>query len=581
MDYKPERAIPIGAVWDIECADWDTFVCGAIWTPDDGVCVYDDEDELAEHLLSLPAGTVAWAHAGGRYDVLWLLDWCRRRAQVPKAQIHLSGSSVASLAIAKGPVLRDSARLMPMSLKEACKMFQGTAQKERLGFPCVCGNECGGYCSIRLKMPRAQRLQLRGYLEADILSLRDTLFALTAYAEQSGLLLAGTVASTGWRTAKYLCDLPDADWDLEAYKLARAGYYGGRVEVGQTRAARVDRFDRKQAYPAALLRAIPCGPRRMLTRGASGKAYRAGRPGIYTVKVKIPDQMAGPLPCRISERIVYPWGEVVGVWSRDELRHAEECGTKILGVFDAVVWKDEKPLIAPFVNKAFELREVAAREKNDALKTWLKFVANSPTGAFAQDPQQDVVALGDYADDPRYEPVGRYDWIWRRPIFRISQRSHVHWAATLTADARVELHRQIAHAGDDWVYSDTDSCHSLRKLTRNVGTGLGEWAFEGEGKDWRCLAPKVYSYEVGGKLHARAKGIPAAEKAWPSILAGSPVVLDRGVDSLLVAARGETLFSRRAGRRTIKPREGWVGARILEGVRTRAPHVTELASLPR
>ena len=51
---------------------------------------------------------------------------------------------------------------MPMSLKEACKMFPGCAQKERLAFPCVCGQDCGGYCSISRDMSPAQRPALRG-----------------------------------------------------------------------------------------------------------------------------------------------------------------------------------------------------------------------------------------------------------------------------------------------------------------------------------------------------------------------------------------------------------------------------------
>lgn len=589
MNHEIIRGIAVDAVWDIETANWDQFVCGAIWTPSDGVTVYNDEDGLANHLLSLPPGATAWAHAGGKFDVLWLLDWCRRNGNIPKAQIRLSGSSIASLSIAKGPVLRDSARLMPMSLREACTMFPGCEQKQRLSFPCSCGNDCGGYCAIKSDMPREQYQELRDYLVSDIHSLRDTLMCLSQYAEENELLLAGTVASTAWRTAKERCKLDDADWDLEAYNQARSGYYGGLCAVRKVRAPCVHKFDRRSAYPAELSKSVPCGAMKVLDHRTAPLAWNRDKPGIYQVSVDVPDSMNPPLPLRTADRIVYPWGKFEGCWPSNELQYAVDRGVKILSWQSGIAWADEEPRLKPHVDHCFALREKA---ESKALKTWLKFIANSLTGAFAQNPEQDVVAIGDYADDPRWEPVGKYDWIWRRVTFRVSQRAHVHWAATLTGGARVELNRQIDHAGDDWVYSDTDSCNATRELTRNIGMKLGEWAAEGVVSNWYAPAPKVYSHEEDDKFVARAKGIPGdksdskgvrgiSKALWQTIISGKQVVLDRGVDSLLVAARGESLFRRRDGRRSVQPKEGWVGARIRRGDVTFAPNVRELAQLPR
>jgi len=563
------KGLPVDAVWDIECAEWDRFAVGAIWTRDSGTQVCRNERDLADSILSLPMGSVVWAHAGGRYDVLWLLDWCRRNGDIPAAQIRLSGSSIASLAIKRGPTLRDSCRLIPMSLKQACTMFDGT-RKEVLDLPCICGRECGGYCSIRLDMKGKNRRRVEDYLVADVEALRDTLVNLGQYAEQSNLLLGGTVASTAWATAKERCDLDDADWDLHAYNLARAGYYGGRTEVAQLSADHVYRWDRASAYPAALKKLVPCGVLRILDPRSARAAYRKGKPGIYHATITVPDQLAPPLPMRHGARLTYPVGVINGAWSRDEILHAEECGAKIVALVGGVIWSDEKPLLRPHVEHCFALRKAATSK---SLKTWLKFVANSLTGAFAQDPEQDVVALGDYADNPAYEQVGRYDWIWRKRIFHVSGRAHVHWAATLTADARVELHRQIDHAGESWCYSDTDSVISTRKLTRNIGTNLGEWQLEGEAHDYRAIAPKVYTYvDDQGERFARAKGIPDAVREWDRIASGKTVALDRGVKSLLV--------DRTDSQRTIKPREGWVGGRVRVGERTRAPTIAELSELP-
>lgn len=422
------------------------------------------------------------------------------------------------------------------------------------------------------------RQRLHDYLVADIHSLRDTLMCLSQYAEENELLLAGTVASTAWRTAKERCKLDDADWDLEAYNLARSGYYGGLCAVRKTRADKMYRFDRRSAYPAELSKPVPCGAMKVLDNRTAPMAWNRDKAGVYHVTVDVPESMNPPLPLRVAERIVYPWGKFEGCWPANELQYAIIRGAKITQWHDGIAWADEEPRLKPHVKHCFELREKA---QSKSLKTWLKFIANSLTGAFAQNPEQDVVAIGDYADDPRWEPVGKYDWIWRRQTFRVSQRAHVHWAGTLTGGARVELNSQIDHAGDDWGYSDTDSCYATRELTRNIGMELGQWAFEGEAPNWHAIAPKVYSYGPDSNRHVRAKGIPGAEKHWSDIVSGEQITLDRGVDSLLVAARGDKLFQRRDGRRSVKPKEGWCGARLRRGDLTYAPHVKDLATLPR
>lgn len=570
--------LSIDAVWDIETEDWDTYVVGAIWTRDNGVVVCRHEDDLAEHLLSLPPRATAWAHAGGRFDVLWLLDWCRRNGSIPNAQIRMSGSSIASLAIAQGPVLRDSARLIPMSLKEASTMFPGT-RKEQLALPCRCGRDCGGYCSIRRKMSRADRAKVEQYLVADVESLRDTLVSLMAYAAENDIAIGGTVASSAWATAKETCGLEDSDWDVQQYMATRDGYYGGLTAVGRTRAKKVYRFDRASAYPAALQKPVPVGKPSSHAGKAALKAWNHDRPGAYFATVIIPEQMCPPLPVRHGSRLVYPHGKVAGTWPSAELQHAvDKHDAKIERVDACVVWPREEAILKPHVTRCFALRSKA---ETKALKVWLKFLANSLTGAFAQDPEQDHIALGDYADNPIYEQVGRYDWIWRRKSFRISSRAHVQWAMTLTGDARVELKEEIVHADDAWCYSDTDSVIATEMLTRNVGKELGQWQFEGAATDYVAIAPKVYTYIDKGTRFARAKGIPDAVKRWDQIHSGARVKIDRGVKSLLVAARGDNIFERQNTHRALSPREGWCGARILDGEKTRAPSVAELAGLPK
>lgn len=574
---EERNGLRIDACWDIETEDWVTFVVGGLWTVGDSYRLYRDEDSFATALLELPAGHVAWAHAGGRFDVLWLLDWCRRRKRIPTARITMSGSAIASLAIKGGPTFRDSNRLIPMSLAKACAMFPGH-QKEKLELPCVCGKNCGGYCRIRRDMKGEIRARVEEYLEADVLALRDTMVGVVSYAARHDLSLAGTIAGTTWRTAKAVVGVRDAEWSYPEYKFVRSAYYGGRVEVGKQRAEKVWRYDRTQAYPSALCGLLPVGDAHILNAKQSAIAYERSAPGAYAATLDIPELHSPPIPVRLAARLAYPFGTVSGVWSRNELQHAEECGARIVRFEKAICWPEETAFMRPYMQRCFELRQAAP---TDALKTWLKFLANSFSGAVATDPERDIIVLGEeYADDIRYEEVGRYGWIWRRTVFNISPRAHIHLAMTLTADARVELHRQILDAGDDWCYSDTDSVISSRELTRRVGGGLGEWKFEGIASDFEALAPKIYGYVVDGKRFARAKGFEHAEKNWGQFEKG--VANEGGVKSLLTAANSPTekgLFVKRTGRRSFHPDPRWIGSRIRDGHGTRAPSVDEIREL--
>lgn len=591
MDSTSERPLRVDACWDIETEEWDRFVVGCLWTPDGGTEVFRDEDGLAGALLALPPGVTAWAHSGGRFDVLWLLDWCHRHGlldqagEAMRAQVRMSGASISALAITGGPVLRDSYRLIPMSLAKASRMFAGEVKGE-LGLPCVCGRGCKGYCSIRSDMDPETRAKVEAYLVADVESLRDTLTGLCAYAADHQLVIRGTVAGASWASARLHCDLHPCEWDFRCYRFARRGYYGGRVEVARTRAARIYNYDRISSYPAALRQPIPTGVSRLVPQATRARGcFDRRRPGLYEVTIDVPESLAPPLPYRVNDdRRAYPWGVMRGTWPRPELEHAIACGAKVRDVHAALVWEREEPLLRPYVEHVWGLRAAAlADDPESKLAAWLKWLANSLTGAFAQDPEQAIFAIGDKADEAEWKSVGVHDWLWHRKVFKIADRAHVQFAATLTGYARTELHEQILSAGDAWCYSDTDSVKATEPLTRAIGAELGQWKDEGPGVDWEALAPKVYRYTTAeGKAVARAKGIPDAAASWAKLAAGERVAIDQGVRSFLTAARqGGPLFKRNDTGRQLKPTDEWCGTRLRDGERTRAPSMAELAKLPR
>lgn len=570
----------VDAVWDIECARWDQFLCGALWTRESGMETFTTPDGLADALMSLPQGAQAWAHAGGKYDVLWLLDFLAEKGEMPKAVVSTSGSSATSVKINGGPWLRDSARLVPMSLARAAKIAGPDRKKGDPGVP---------FEELPTKWVNNPIMRrVLDYCASDVELLRDILFAIANYSTEQGIELRGTIGGTAWATAMAWCELDDAEWDAEIYNQVRPMYYGGRCEGARTQAERIWRYDRKSAYPASLMEPLPIGEPTVCDSAKARRAFAAGKAGAYDARVLVPQSLAAPLPIRHRNRLAYPYGEVRGVWSHIELQHAVDCGSKVLDIHSAVVWSREKARLAPYASKCFALRDELPEVQKKALGVWLKFLANSLTGKLGQSPDCQVIVLGDYADSPEYSQVGTSPWVWSRDTWRIPSCAMVHWAGTLTARARVELHQQILHAGDSWVYSDTDSCFATKALTRNIGEDLGEWAFEGGGLEWQCHAPKVYSYRDVKKDEwvAHAKGVPGAVDGdtiampvWRDYVAGKQIRSDRGVKSLRVAARGDRLFERRSLTRSLHLSSEWCGARLRDGNVTRAPNVSDLARL--
>lgn len=565
---KSRSSITIDAVFDVECQDWTTFVRGALWTRTDGVRVYADPDELMRAILAV-RGSV-WGHNAGAYDTLWLLDGARRAGL--GATIILSGSRVLAARIGH-TVIRDSYALVPLRLSVAAPMFG--AHKANTGLACECGRGCGGYCAIRRDLPRAKMRVLEEYLAADVEATRKVVEGACAWLRAHGAEPRATIGATAWAWARDYLDLPPAS--RRYYDLLREAYYGGRVEVYRPRAERIWRYDIHSSYPAALVRTpVPVGEPRYVRGPEAAHALARGLPGAYRVTATCEGDIP-PLPFRVSTgRLAYPRGPGVAGWyMRDEILGE---GVRVDRVYSAVVYDAEERLLAPWCEMIWRLRV-----EDNAPSKWVKLIANSLTGKFAQRPEVRSARILADGDGPRdgEEIIGPVEGrIAARVLARHHACGHVAWAAALTASARVELLHQLRHAGEDAVYCDTDSVYATRPLTRRLGNGLGEWGCEGEGSGWVALAPKVYSYvDDAGNEAVRAKGLSRISRAdLLRVASGESWRVDGPVRFLSGARRG-TIWERATLERTLRPRPGWIGARVVVGDTTRPPTVAEALSL--
>lgn len=577
-------------VFDIECADWTTFVCGA-YLDHTGYHEHWHEWDFATMMLTRQG--VYYAHSGGRYDALWLLDQASKRGM--RWSATMAGSRVLSARIGNLEI-RDSAALMPDPLKAIAPM--GGNAKLETGLVCDCGDKCGGYCRLG-RLTDAEKRRVSEYLEMDCRALQATLESLHARCEEHTISLGQTVGGSAWKTAKEWLGLPKATHSLATYEALSEGRYGARCEVYRQRGDSGHRHDIHASYPAALTRvALPVGTPRAVAGTTASRALSRGDAGIFWCDVRVPERIVAPLPVRVGPRLVYPVGRVSGAWCSVALEYAMRHGAVIERVTSAYIWPETDRVLAPFAKEVWALRAKYARSSDAgdlAYSAWLKWLANSLTGKLSQSPIHETLRFlpngtmmrpgtpvlcetehGSYIAEESCRPV-------------VDACAHVEWYTWLVADAAGVQLDALCDSRDPW-YGDTDSRYSGDKM-EHTGDALGDWGYEGAAFDWHARAPKIYSYRCGGckkhpngGIHVRGKGLSGlTEQGISALDRGEAWRVNRGVDTLKTRVRSgdSSLWSRRDSERSLKPVPGWVGARIIDGASTRAPTLAEFAARPK
>jgi hypothetical protein len=563
-------SLEIHGVLDIETESWDKFVLGEVLYDDGTRQVFDWREETEFVDLLLERGGHLWSWNGGLFDTLWLLGHLRKRGV--RCRAAMAGTRIVCLET-QGPqgrggerlAVHDAAALIPMSLAKAAGIA-GIELEKDTGLPCRCGQKCGGYCSILRGMDAGALRSLAAYLHRDCTATEAVLRAILKEAERCEYLLGQTVGSTSYKTAAKLCGIEKAEWESPMYRFARSAYYGGRVEVFRPESSTGHAYDINSAYPAALTRVeLPTGVSMLVRGDRAARAFKRERPGCYMARVEVPSGVfAPPLPVRTpAGRVVFPTGRFRGVWTFLELQRAQRSGVNVL-VDRGLVWSDSELVLAPFMLHGWACRARAAAEGNSSLAAWHKWVLNSCTGKFAEDPAKERVIINPSPEDIKtcsckvkrrcycnaWRPLDDDGEVWTAPFWRIPTNGHVHWAAYLTSATRIQLLDQIEAdglGGRTALYCDTDSVYATCERSHDIGPELGQWKSEGKISGWRSLAPKVYRFERDGKVVVRGKGLPGLDAdGFERFARGEAIVVERGVMGLRSAVRkgGET-FTRK------------------------------------
>lgn len=586
--------------FDIECWDWQNFAIGATY---DGrrPRVWYDGDEMIDHLRTV--GGIYFAHAGGVYDLLYVLE--RARARGISCQVDRSQHRVTRIVMGR-LTLRDSYALWPVPLDDICGALGRPVP--HLPWACICGRKtcscgcggCGGYCRIMEKANEGDP-DLEDYVKADCVMLYDGLQGLDTFTSDHKIALRGTLGQTAWVAAQDELGLPDSDIPWHLWRAARRGDKGGRAAIIRPYTPGPgSHHDICNAYPGQLAKAeLPVGRCRELGDKHAQKALAKCRPGIYTVTVNVPETLfLPPLPWSKAGMLTFPTGEFSGSWALPELVAAFERGVTVKKIHGAVVWQSAAAIFGELMQRWYDIRRAAGRKT--PFGQWVGRFAKAVTGKFAERPDRNRVTMhpesikvclgkgpcrkGCTKRCGAYEQLDLDGFIYAIPYSRLGPSAYPQWSAYLRALTRIQWMEQAERFGEDLVMGNTDSLWTIgRKKPEPLGDDLGQWEYQHDWCEleirsigcyaWRDLPdPPVLdpaaSLQAGkpvyeqrpGRLHVR--GIPGiTEEDWKR----GHGVIDRGVTTFGRGVKStKGLFRKRHRRWTLPGKErAWFGDRLM------------------
>lgn len=296
----------------------------------------------------------------------------------------------------------------------------------------------------------------------------------------------------------------------EREQFIRQSYYGGLVFLTNTNTQKnCLTFDVNSSYPSVMRDyGVPYG--------ACGHTtdYQTEKMGIYRVKIKAPDNLIIPIIPARDKRGNMRWfrGTFETTVTNAELIFALKHGYKLLQLYEGLIW-DER--IFPFSDFISHCKNIRDKFKHKPQERLAKLMQNSLYGKFGSKRERAHLYASymmndeDFIGSMKYDDDGLY---CVKTEFEDSLQCKPEWAVFITAHARLKLLQNAYSIGVEHVYyGDTDSLtvDSKFKGSIDVGPDYGQFKLEKKWREFRAIAPKVYSGILeNGKLYAAAKGVP-------------------------------------------------------------------------
>lgn len=266
-------------------------------------------------------------------------------------------------------------------------------------------------------------------------------------------------------------------------KFFREGYYGGRVEVfrfGEIKKS-IRHYDVNSLFPSVMYR----GVYPVIKSWHKTKNPNFSNTGVCRCVVEVPESFATCLPARSNNEILFPWGNIEGVWTYAEINNLLSSGGQVFPI-DAIEFSDTESPFDDYIDFCYKERLKATGEVD---KIFWKLFMNSLYGKFGQ--SRGITTI--YFDQKKREVV-------EREIRSEAKTSNVIWSAYTTSLARIKLFDYIRSCAEIF-YTDTDSLFTTDIFP--VSTELGGLKLEGTYANAEFKGNKIYVVDQ----KAKAKGV--------------------------------------------------------------------------
>jgi hypothetical protein len=449
------------------------------------------------------SGIHIWYAHNLSYDLRRLLEPIIQRYGTNVEMVWRTTSDVCLVMVNNGfkIELRDSYALWPHSLKSLCEHF-APAEGQKMAIDDIAHFDVNNPDHIAYALQDAVALWhgLRGFF--DIL------------AEKFDVSPSLTIASTAVRAWEHTLDEGDKFYPLSNMedKWMRKYYYGALTGLTTTKTQYdVETYDINSSYPA-VMESVPMPIKWEWIAGVELGDWILEQDGFVDCVVRTPDDLVVPiLPTRDDKgHMIWRRGTFATSVTIPELRFALANGYELLELRRVCIFRQSRIVFERFVQKCKMLRR---EYRGTNVEQVAKLIQNSLYGKFGSRRERIesvVIEDLDSLDDDYFPTVIPSLYL---DVNEQKVRALPHWAAYITAHARLRLLRAIYRIGPEkTIYFDTDS------ITVQSGTfpvdlidsqAYGFWKLEKEWKTFTAIAPKVY-YGVlaSGEKLGKVKGVP-------------------------------------------------------------------------
>lgn len=484
-------------VFDIEAYNWnEIYAIGYYSNTKISICKdkLESNNQYIEYLLSQIDKPIVYAHNGGAYDFLFIMDYIKDNPKIKVSKFVLINGKIISFKIkfnGKSITFKDSYAILPSSLYNLTKSFDVKHKKLRLDY------------ELGIKDNRFNE-----YFRNDLIGLYEVLI-------ESGLTHKLTIASNSINIFKneyykYGTFSRNSDKIDNFFRLA---YKGGRVELIKTYGEGLYYYDINSLYPYVMQQyQYPLIQR---NNYELTKEYIPNICGIYECNVKLDYIYIPLLHTTLNNKMIYPYGTFKGYYTNREIEKALKLGYEI-EVIKGYTFNNTEYIFKDYVDYYYNIK----KNNEGSKKEIAKLLLNSLYGKFGQKRNMIKYSINPIKNIKNNEFLTIFNnmGISKTKSYNFySNFLHSEISALITANARLKLYELIERAGMNNVYYyDTDSIITSYQL--NTSANLGDIKKVANIDEFIGISAKLYAYKNKDGIHITAKGFNISELKYNDFL---------------------------------------------------------------